>query len=125
MQPVEVDTIADSISAGLPRDRAKALRAVRETGGALIAVSDEEILDSIPLLARLSGVFAEPAAAASFAGARRAVQSGLINPTDSVLLLITGSGLKDIKHAQESVTAGVRVPPDLAAVRDALRRIGK
>jgi threonine synthase len=122
MQPVDAHTIADSISAGLPRDRAKALRAVRETDGAFIAVTDEEIVSSIPPLARLTGVFAEPAAAASFAGSKRAVQSGLIQRDESVLLLVTGSGLKDVRRAQEAVADGIRVPPDLATIREALQR---
>lgn len=122
MLPDDATTIADSISAGVPRDRAKALRAVRETDGAFVAVSDVEIIQAIPVLARLSGVFAEPAAAASFAGAQRAVQSGFIRPDERVALLITGSGLKDIKRAQESVAGGLRVPPDVNAIREALRK---
>ena len=122
MQPVEANTVADSISAGLPRDRAKALRAVRESGGAYIAVPDEDIAAAIPKLARLTGVFAEPAAAASFAGAQRAVQSGMIRPDETVTLLVTGSGLKDVKRAQTSVAGGLRVPPDLNAIRQALQR---
>lgn len=117
MKPFQTNSIADSIVASVPRDRAKALRAVRETNGAFIAVSDEEILASIPQLARLTGVFAEPAAAASFAGAQRAVQSGYIRPDESVALLITGNGLKDIKSAQSAVSGGLRVPPDLEAIR--------
>ena len=60
MQPIDAHTIADSISAGLPRDRIKALAAVRETGGAYVKVTDDEILAAIPALARGSGVFAEP-----------------------------------------------------------------
>jgi threonine synthase len=84
-------------------------------------VEDEEILASIPQLARLTGVFAEPAAAASFAGAQRAVQSGYIHPDESVALLITGNGLKDIKSAQKAVSGGLRVPPDLEAIRRVLQ----
>jgi threonine synthase len=117
MQPIQTNTIADSIVASLPRDRAKALRAVNDTYGAFVAVSDEEILAGIPQLARLTGVFAEPAAAASFAGAQRAVKSGYIHPNESVALLITGNGLKDIKSAQSAVSGGLRVPPDLEAIR--------
>lgn len=120
MQPVEAHTVADSISAGVPRDRAKALRAVRQTDGAFVAVSDEAILQSIPTLARLTGVFAEPAAAAVYAGAQRAVSLGYIQPDERVALLLTGNGLKDVKSAQQSVGGGVRVPPDLAAIRRAL-----
>jgi threonine synthase len=120
MQPVEAETIADSISAGVPRDRTKALRAVRQTNGAFVAVSDEAILQSIPTLARLTGVFAEPAAAAVYAGAQRAVSLGYIQPDERTLLLLTGNGLKDVKRAQQSVGGGVCVPPDLAAIRRAL-----
>lgn len=122
MQPIETQTIADSISAGLPRDRAKALQAVRQTGGAFVAVSDDEIVRAIPQLARLTGVFAEPAAAAVFAGAQRAVQSMMIDIHESVLLLATGNGLKDVRRAQQAVGSGLRVQPDLAAIRKALKR---
>ncbi len=120
MQPVDAHTIADSISAGLPRDRSRALRAVRETNGAFIAVTDAEIIASIPRLARLTGVFAEPAAAAVYAGAQRAVKLGLIDKDERVALLSTGSGLKDVKRAQESVAGGLRVPPDAQTIRRAL-----
>jgi threonine synthase len=123
MKPVDAQTVADSISAGIPRDRVKALRAVRETNGAVVAVSDEAILSAIPQLARLTGVFAEPAAAASFAGAQRTVESGLIHADEKVVLLITGNGLKDVKRAQQSVGAGIRVSPDLKAIQHALRTL--
>ena len=120
MQPVDAQTVADSISAGLPRDRSKALRAVRETDGAFVAVPDDAIIASIPALARLTGVFAEPAAAAAYAGCRRALEMGYIQPDERVLLLVTGSGLKDVRRAQQSVSGGLRVPPDADAVRRAL-----
>src|SRR5579859_1506774 len=87
MQPGPAETVADSISASLPRDRVKALRAVRTTGGAFVSVSDEAILAAIPDLARHSGVFAEPAAAATLAGLRKARQEGIMRPDDSVILL--------------------------------------
>ncbi len=121
MQPMPADTIADSISAGVPRDRAKALRAVRETKGAFIAVPDSEIIAAIPPLARLTGVFAEPAAAAVYAGTKRAVQSKLIDGEESVVLLSTGNGLKDVKRAQQSVAQGLRVQPTIESIRQALR----
>ncbi|MCA9893767.1 MAG: threonine synthase [Anaerolineae bacterium] len=122
MLPVEAHTIADSISAGLPRDRVKALRAVRETGGAYVAVSDEDIVAAIPELAQLSGVFVEPAAAAAFAGARIAVQSHHINPDDHIALVLTGNGLKDVRTAQKSVQPVASVAPNMEAVRDHLRK---
>lgn len=121
----DANTIADSISSGFPRDRAKALRAVRATKGAYVAVSDAEIVSAIPQFAQLTGVFAEPAAVATFAGAQRAVESGVINADESVCLIITGNGLKDVKRAQESVAQGFRVRPDLDSVRTVLAQVRK
>jgi len=122
MQPIDAQTLADSISAGLPRDRAKGLRAVRQTQGAYVSVTDEAILAAIPRLAQLSGVFAEPACAAAFAGAAQARREGHILPTDTVALLLTGNGLKDIRRAQQSVGAGLLVEPTLESVKSALTR---
>ena len=124
MAPIEASTIADSIAAGLPRDRAKALRAVRQTGGAYVTVSDQEILAAIPAMAQLSGVFAEPAAAASFAGLGRAREQGLIQPDESVCIVSTGNGLKDIKSARQAVKEAAPVAADMGAVRAALRQRG-
>lgn len=119
MVPHPAHTVADSISSGLPRDRAKALRAVRETNGAFVRVSDEAILEAIPTLARQSGVFAEPAAAASWAGLQEARRQGLVQPDEQVLVLITGNGLKDVKSAMQTVSRQkpAITPPTLAAVR--------
>ena len=117
MEPVEAHSIADSIVAGLPRDRIKALRAARETGGAFVRVDDDEILAAIPALARGCGVFAEPAAAAAYAGLVRAVEEGLVSPDDRVVVLATGSGLKDVASAMKAVEEEpVVVEPTLAAV---------
>ncbi|MBK8026372.1 MAG: threonine synthase [Chloroflexi bacterium] len=121
MGPEPADTIADSISAGLPRDRSKALRAVRETGGTFVSVPDSAILAAIPPLARLTGVFAEPAAAAVYAGARAAVEYGTLRHDERVLLLSTGTGLKDVRRAQQAVSGGLRVPADLDSIWQALQ----
>ncbi len=118
---IAADTVADSISAGLPRDRIKALAAVRETGGAYVRVSDEAILAAIPILARGAGVFAEPAAAASYAGLVQAVDQGLVTADDRVVLLATGNGLKDIKSAMRSVGEPHRVAPILEDVKQVLK----
>jgi threonine synthase len=122
MAPVEAHSVADSIVAGLPRDRIKALRAVRESRGAFLRVSDEEIMAAIPALAQGCGVFAEPAAAAAYAGLITAVEVGLVDRAERVVVLSTGSGLKDIATAMESVGEAVVVAPDLKAVRRAMSR---
>jgi len=121
MTPQPADTIADSISASVPRDRVKALRAVNATDGAYIAVTDSAIIEAIPTLARLTGVFAEPAAATAYTGAKLAREQGIIHEDESVLLLLTGNGLKDVKRAQQSVSGGYRVAPTMDAVREALK----
>ncbi len=117
MQPIDAQTIADSISAGLPADRIKGLAAVRETGGAYIKVSDDEILAAIPALARASGVFAEPAAAAAYAGLVTAVAGGLVSPDERIVVLATGNGLKDIASARRTVKEPYVVDANLADVK--------
>jgi threonine synthase len=122
MVPVEAHSVADSIVAGLPRDRIKALRAVRDSGGRFLRVSDEEIVAAIPTLAQGCGVFAEPAAAAAYAGLVKAVEHGLVAPAERVVVLSTGSGLKDIGTAIRSVGEPTVVAPRLEAVRRALAK---
>jgi threonine synthase len=118
--PVHATTRADSISVDAPRDAVKALAAVRATGGAYVLVEDAAILQAMLPLARLGGVFAEPAGATAFAGLLHAHSEGLVQPGESIVVINTGSGLKDVRAAME-VTGEVRViAPTLAAVRGAL-----
>ncbi len=120
--PIAAHTVADSISAGLPRDRLKAMAAVRETGGAFVTVSDEEILAAIPALARGSGVFAEPAGAAAWAGLVRAAEVGLVGPTDRVVVISTGSGLKDVASARRAAEEAGAATIEIEADRESLER---
>ncbi len=96
------ETVADSISAGLPRDRIKALDAVMKTKGAFLTVSDDQILKAIPDLAQRTGVFAEPAGAATWAGIKKAAQEGMLNSHETVVVINTGSGLKDVNAAMKA-----------------------
>ena len=115
--PVSAHTIADSISVDLPRDGFRALRAVRETGGAYVTVSDAAILEAMAELGK-AGLFAEPAAAAAWAGLRKALERGLVTPEDPVLVLLTGGGLKDVPAAMQAVSPAPVVPAgDLVALR--------
>ncbi|MFB3131524.1 MAG: threonine synthase, partial [Rhodothermales bacterium] len=119
---IEAHTIADSIRVGLPRDRLKAMRAVTETGGVFLSVSDDDILEAIPLLARTSGVFAEPAGATACAGLLKAVAQEHIAPEERVVLINTGSGLKDIRSVEQAAqrvgTHARRIAPDLASLQE-------
>jgi threonine synthase len=106
-------TIADSINVGKPRDATMAVRAIRESGGRGVKVSDEEMIAAIPKLAGETGVFAEPAAAAAYAGFVRLCESGAIKSDERILLMLTGNGLKDIDSARRATPEPLRMPPDL------------
>jgi len=112
------DTIADSIAVGIPRNPVKALNAVRYSRGAWVTVSDEAILKAITTLGSQEGVFAEPAAAASLAGAEAALKQGIIDKADTAVLINTGNGLKDTQSVQDYLKGPVRLKPDLDALID-------
>ena len=115
--PCEANTLADSIAVGHPRNFAKGMGAITESGGAFISVTDEEILGSIPLLAQTAGVFGEPAGVAGAAGVMRAVATGVIHRSESVALIMTGNGLKDIQSAMHAVGKTIAVRPEMEEVR--------
>ena len=119
IQPVQANTLADSISVDLPRDGVRAVRAARETGGTYITVPDTEILKAIAELGKV-GIFAEPAASTAYAGLVKAVDEKLVAPDDPILVLSTGSGLKDVKAAMQAVPAAPVIEPTLDAVRKVL-----
>jgi threonine synthase len=92
------------------------VRAVRDTGGSYIKVNDEEILQAISQLGKI-GIFAEPAGATAYAGLVKAIQQGRISPGDPVLVLNTGSGLKDVGAAMKAVSEAPIIEPTLEAVK--------
>lgn len=119
IQPVHADTMADSISVDLPRDGVRAVWAASQTGGRYLTVTDGSILAAIAELGKV-GIFAEPAGATSYAGLVKAVERGWIEADDPVLVLNTGSGLKDVKAAMEAVPAAPVIEPTLDAVRKSM-----
>ena len=116
LSPVIADTIADSIAVDLPRDGIRAVRAAVQTGGFYLTVSDSEILAAISDLGEV-GIFAEPAGAASYAGLVKAVNDEKIAGDDPVLIINTGSGLKDIGPVREAVAPATIIEPTLDAVK--------
>lgn len=116
---IEAHTIADSIDVGLPRDGRRAVRAVRATNGEFITVSDEEILQAMPQLARGEAVFAEPAASAAYAGLLKAAGARKIDRDETIVVVITGNGLKDVKSAMRAAGEASVIEPTL----DALKRM--
>ena len=120
IQAVQADTLADSISVDLPRDGVRAVRAARETGGSYLIVPDSEILSAIVAMGKV-GIFAEPAAATAYAGLVKAVADGLVLSDDPVLVLSTGSGLKDVGAARRAAPEARIIEPTLDAVKRALQ----
>lgn len=110
---VSGETVADSISVSVPRDGTAAARAVLESKGFAVSVTDSEILAGIPKVARGAGVFAEPAAAAAYVGLEKAVKDGKVSPEDRVAVVITGNGLKDVNSAMKSVGKPNLINPDM------------
>jgi threonine synthase len=114
------DTIADSISVIQPRDGLAASKAVAESGGVTMTVTDDDILTAIPEIARTTGIFAEPAAAASWAAVKRLVLDKIVDPQETIVCLITGNGLKDVPTAASTVGKPTVIEPTLEAVSEAL-----
>jgi threonine synthase len=116
LTPTEARTVADSICVGHPRNWRKALRAVRSSGGAMVAVPDEAILDAMRAAGRRAGVFGEPAGVAGLAGLRAAVAQGIVGAGESALAVITGSGLKDARTAMSAAGEPFTLAPTDEAV---------
>ncbi|MFQ5899582.1 MAG: threonine synthase [Candidatus Methylomirabilia bacterium] len=109
-------TVATAIRIGNPANWGPALEAVKDSGGWIEVVTDEEILQAYRLLAREEGVFMEPASAASVAGLIKMVKAGRLEPGSTVVLTLTGHGLKDPETALVSASRPISVPAQLHAV---------
>jgi threonine synthase len=114
-------SVADSLTVQAPRNALQCLRVIRASGGGGVAVSDDAIIRAIAELARLTGVFAEPAGAAVLAGLHAALEQRLLHRDERVVLLATGTGLKDVPAASRAVVRPAPIPPNLAAVADRVR----
>jgi len=113
------ETIATAIRIGKPASWQQAEAARDESGGRIDAVTDEEILQAYDMLARLEGVFCEPASAASVAGIIKLNKAGYFKPGDKIVCTLTGNGLKD----PDTAMMGIPSPVTIDASEDAVRRI--
>jgi threonine synthase len=114
------ETVATAIRIGAPASWDKAIAARDESRGRIEAVTDDEILDAYRDLARLEGVFCEPASAASVAGIRKLAAVDVLDPDATVVAVITGHGLKDPHTAERQVPGVIEAAPTLGAVAVAL-----
>ncbi len=119
--PIEApDTVATAIRIGNPASWQGAVDARDQSEGAILAVSDGDILEAQRDLATMEGVFCEPASAAALAVLRRAVREGTVAPGTSVVCVLTGNGLKDPAVAVEGLPAPTTVAADMASIATAL-----
>jgi len=113
--PVKPRTIAKSLSIGNPADGWYALEAIRRSGGSCAAVSDDEVLDGISLLARTEGIFAETAGGVTIATLVKLAASGQVRADEVVVALVTGHGLKTVEALTGRARPTVTIAPSLSA----------
>ena len=119
--PVEKpETIATAIRIGAPVSWKKAVNAIKESRGTAETVTDEEILEAQMMLARIEGIFVEPASASSIAGLKKLIRNGVINKNERVVCITTGHGLKDPDTAIKQCEKPVEVDAEMSAIEQAL-----
>ncbi len=121
-EPMEENTLADSIAVGVPRNADKALMAIRESNGIVVNVTDEEIMAAQKLLGTTCGVFGEPAGVTGTAGLKKLCEQGIIGKNDTVVSVVTGNGLKDVANAIKFCGEPMKLSNDLDAL---VAEIGK
>jgi len=114
------ETVATAIRIGAPVSWKKAMNAIVESHGTAETVTDAEILDAQKLLARIEGIFVEPASASSIAGLKKLVRTGIINKDERIVCVTTGHGLKDPDTAVNMSEKPIEVDAEMSAIEYAL-----
>jgi threonine synthase len=120
IRPVKPHTIAKSLAIGNPADGWYALEAVRKSGGAFEAVTDDEILDGIRLLARTEGIFAETAGGVTIATLAKLAARGVVRRDERVVAYVTGHGLKTVEALVDTVGPTATIAPTMEAFHAAV-----
>ncbi len=123
-EPMEENTLADSIAVGVPRNADKALMAIRESNGLTVNVTDQEIMAAQQLLGRTCGVFGEPAGVTGTAGVKKLCEAGKIGKSDTVVSVVTGNGLKDVANAIAACGEPIAIPGSMDRLLEAFTRRG-
>ena len=118
VRPVRPRTIAHSLAIGTPADGRYAIAAARASGGRVVAVTDDEIVDAIGLLARTEGIFTETAGGVTVATLRALAAAGALDPDGVTVAYITGMGLKTADAVAGAVAEPVRIRPSLRAFEE-------
>ena len=115
-QPMEENTLADSIAVGVPRNPDKALQAIEESNGLVVNVSDAEIMAAQKLLGSVCGLFGEPAGVTGTAGVKKLCEMGVLGKDDTVVTMISGNGLKDVENAIKAAGSPIACPNDMESL---------
>ena len=115
VRPVRPSTIAKSLAIGNPADGYYALQVMAESGGAGVAVNDDEVVEGIKLLAETEGIFAETAGGVTILGLKRLVESGRVEKDEVVVAFITGAGLKTQEAITETLAPPLHIEPNIAS----------
>jgi threonine synthase len=120
VRPVRPDTIAKSLAIGNPADGPYVLDVVRRTGGAVADVDDEQVIDSISLLARTEGIFGETAGGVTVGVLRKLLASGELDPDAETVIINSGDGLKTLDAVTPVVHVPAPIKPTLEAFTEAV-----
>jgi threonine synthase len=118
IKPQKPKTIAKSLAIGNPADGVYAVRTALGSGGSGEAVSDEEIVDAIKLLAATEGIFTETAGGVTLGAARKLIENGVIPRDEPILVCITGNGLKTQEPLVERIGQFIRIEPNLSSFEE-------
>ena len=124
-EPMEENTLADSISVGVPRNPDKAINAIIESGGIPVEVTDDEILEAMRVTGRECGVFGEPAGVTGMAGLSKLCREGKIPADASVVAIVTGNGLKDTANGIKAAGEPIKLEPDIEKFRAVYEELNK
>ena len=124
IKPVKPKTIAKSLAIGNPADGFYAVKTIRESGGSAEGATDEEIVEGIKLLAATEGVFTETAGGVTVAVTKKLIEKGVIRKDESVVIAITGNGLKTQEALESKIGQPVKIKPSLDAFEEAFRSQG-
>lgn len=122
IKPIKPDTIAKSLAIGNPADGIYAAGTVRETGGWAEDVTDSEIVDAIKLLAACEGIFTETAGGVTVGVTKKLIEQGRIPPDESIVICITGNGLKTQKAVSEKIGEPIHIKPHIDSFEENVKR---
>jgi threonine synthase len=120
VKPVKPKTIAKSLAIGNPADGPYALDSVRNSGGAIESVTDDEIVEGIRLLARTEGIFTETAGGVTIATLAKLAAAGVVRRDERVVAFVTGHGLKTVEAVAGVVGPTATIAPTLEAFASAV-----